>query len=33
TIPYELAYGPRGSGKIPPYSTLIFEMELVRIVK
>ncbi len=32
-IPQELAYGDRESGKIPPFSMLTFEVELLEIVK
>ena len=32
-IPAELAYGSRNTGKIKPFSTLIFEVELVSIEK
>lgn len=32
-IPYDLGYGESGSQNIPPYSTLVFEMELIEIVK
>ena len=32
-IPYDLAYGERDSGKIKPFSALIFTVELVEIVK
>ncbi|MDE6071602.1 MAG: FKBP-type peptidyl-prolyl cis-trans isomerase [Muribaculaceae bacterium] len=30
-IPTDLAYGPRGGGPIPPYSDLIFEVELIKV--
>ncbi len=32
-IPADLAYGSRGSGKIGPMEMLIFEVELIKIVK
>ena len=32
-IPYNLAYGAQGSGRIEPFSTLIFEIELLEIVE
>ena len=32
-IPYQLAYGDRNTGTIPPYSALIFTVELLDIVE
>ena len=30
-IPYDLAYGTSGSGSIPPYTLIVFEIELISI--
>jgi len=32
-IPQDLAYGSRGQGKIDPFSTLIFDVELIKVEK
>ena len=32
-IPYDLAYGDRPAGKIKPYSTLVFTVEVVGVNK
>jgi FKBP-type peptidyl-prolyl cis-trans isomerase len=29
-IPYQLGYGADGSGAIPPYSTLYFDVKLIQ---
>lgn len=31
-VPFEMGYGPRGGGPIPPYATLMFTIELVNVM-
>lgn len=30
-IPWQMAYGPQGRGPIPPFSSLVFEMEVIEV--
>jgi FKBP-type peptidyl-prolyl cis-trans isomerase FkpA/FKBP-type peptidyl-prolyl cis-trans isomerase FklB len=30
-IPFNLAYGDKGSGPIEPFSTLVFDIELIQV--
>ena len=32
-LPWQKAYGAMGSNKIPPYSALVYDIEIVKIVK
>ena len=32
-LPWQLAYGERGSNRVPPYSALVYDVEIVKIVK
>lgn len=32
-IPWQLAYGARGANRVPPYSALVYDIEIVGIVK
>lgn len=32
-IPWNLAYGEKGSSRIPPYSTLVFDIEVTKVIK
>ena len=32
-IPWKLAYGSRGSNRVPPYSALVYDVEIVKIIK
>lgn len=32
-IPWNLAYGEKGSSRIPPYSALVFDIEVTKVIK
>lgn len=32
-IPWQLAYGAAGTKRIPPYSVLVFDMEIIQVIK
>jgi FKBP-type peptidyl-prolyl cis-trans isomerase len=32
-VPFDLAYGPAGRPGVPPYSPLLFELELMSLVE
>jgi len=32
-VPYDLAYGEKGSGPIEPYSALVFDIDLIRVIR
>lgn len=32
-IPWELGYGAKGTRRIPPYSTLVFDIEVAKVIK
>ena len=32
-LPWQVAYGERGEGKVPPYSAIVYDLEIVKIVK
>lgn len=32
-IPWQLGYGPRGIDGIPPYSVLVFDLEIVKVIR